>query len=479
MKINVMFWGTSRLYYRTLAAHWQSGLESAVVQGSGYSYRPPHGGGGRVGKRDRSPRGCSCGILFTIGLALLVMFYLFFADPPLLSDFQRWTAQWLSGIPGNEARNYSDLVQADYHSDPNNAGLLAGEAVVFRELDSLDPPQAFGERLSLLSDGREQYLFCTLHRGGFEHGVVFLGPGGRTIPGYNPPALNHMDSFINWDMDRDGTDELIPVIPAALLESDGLQLDNGLLEGMQPNLASLVMDADGNQLKALHGLRPFWRLKTNPVADIDGDGWDELVLTDELVGDGKTKFIVYGRDGRKLASLLVSRTCYFAGTSDTNGDGGREMVMFDYVENKAFVMSLRGDQRLLEINTTLSEITACLDVDGDGVNELLDATQGFWNPVSGSFTAFDHAPGAGIPEEFLPGRHMLAFVADLDADTTAQLIVLHHNGREVDRLYIFNAAGKPLSSLELDSGIVDARVLQWDGQDRLVLLGHTGAWLCP
>ncbi len=419
-----------------------------------------------------------------LAIFLLAGSVLYFWQPDRLADLQLSISEMLSGVSGSETPDAAPRLPVDYRDDPNQSSTPAGEHISldepleFRQLERLSRPQAWEGQLNKLDDNDRQYLFGNQLTGGQTGIVAYLGPAGHEDLRFRIPAMQNRGRWLAWDFDYSGGDELLPICPVLELDPRELAVAHYLWEGLDTANATVVLNQLGEPMKVLHGRQPDRRADFVPVFDVNGDGHKELILTDEMVGAGQTKFLVYGQLGKKLASLLVKRRTYFAGVSDTNGDGHRELILFDEDTHEILAMSLRGEQRIVQTPQPFENITGMPDLDGDGIHELVDMGRAWWNPATGSFVRLDPPLGAVPPGES-SAQHFVVLAADLDLDGARELVVLHGEGESLSSLGIYGIDGRARQYRQFDKPMADAAVLTREGRDYLILISHSGSWCYP
>ncbi len=117
------------------------------------------------------------------------------------------------------------------------------------------------------------------------------------------------------------------------------------------------------------------------VADVDGDGRDELYVSVEAVSGGQVEIRRYdaGTDprARNVIATLDDQLCRFLTAGDVDGDGMLEIVAATHRAG-LWLLRRRGDaweQTLIAADSSSFEhATVLLDLDGDGRDELYVAS---------------------------------------------------------------------------------------------------------
>ncbi len=117
------------------------------------------------------------------------------------------------------------------------------------------------------------------------------------------------------------------------------------------------------------------------VADIDGDGTDELYVSVEAVSGGDVEIRRYDADtdptGGKVIATLDDTLCRFLTAGDIDGDGNQEMVAAAF---KSGLWLLRPGQPAWSVESIDKESSGfehaaiLTDLDEDGVDELYVAS---------------------------------------------------------------------------------------------------------
>ncbi|MEM8929779.1 MAG: VCBS repeat-containing protein [Acidobacteriota bacterium] len=175
------------------------------------------------------------------------------------------------------------------------------------------------------------------------------------------------DTFVHeieiGDLDGDGTPEVYAT-PSARNQLDGSE---------QPGEITRYAGGERSVVGAL-GDR---HAKEILVADVDGDGRDELYAAIEAVSGGEVEIRRYDADGDSFTETLVATLpdtlTRFLTVGDLDGDGTRELVA---AASKSGLWLLRdGEKVLIDRDSGGFEHAALLtDLDGDGADELYVAS---------------------------------------------------------------------------------------------------------
>ncbi len=172
------------------------------------------------------------------------------------------------------------------------------------------------------------------------------------------------------DLDGDGLPEIYAT-PSAPNKLDGTPQPGEVVRyrPTEPGGARTVVAALGDR-----------HAKEILVADVDGDGVDELYVVVEAVAGGRVEILRFDADtppdGGRLIAHLPDQLCRFLTVGDVDGDGALEMVA---AAHKSGLWLLRpGADPAAEWTVTSIDRTSggfehaalLTDLDGDGVDEL-------------------------------------------------------------------------------------------------------------
>lgn len=194
------------------------------------------------------------------------------------------------------------------------------------------------------------------------------------------------------------------------------------------------------------------------VADLDGDGSDDMVTNMRLAGGYDGEFAAYDADGYPLPGWPVTVALpgggfYGLGSSppavgDLDGDGSPDVVSSAYNHNGTLTLyALRADGSTLtgwpvdlsaadNTQSTLARLSPALaDLDGDGKLEVVIGTY-----INGLHVLrYDGTPLPGWPVSDPVKVVNSAAVGDLDGDGQFEIVAATTNGR----VHVFEADGSP------------------------------------
>jgi len=236
----------------------------------------------------------------------------------------------------------------------------------------------FGGRFSRLRDAEVADVLGdgvpTVIVGTHDQGVVALvrpGPGGYVVTELDREPNTFVHEVEAGDLDGDG------VIEVYATPSQPNQFDGSVQRGSV--VRYVPARHEGRRVVADLGDR---HAKEILVADVDGDGRDELFVAVEAVSGGQVEIRRYEADtppdGGRTVAVLPDRLCRCLTVGDVDGDGRREIAV---ALRKAGLWLLRPtgdvawDERVVAEDSSGFEHAAVLaDLDEDGRDELYVAS---------------------------------------------------------------------------------------------------------
>ena len=208
-----------------------------------------------------------------------------------------------------------------------------------------------------------------------DQGVVAVlkpdGNGGFSVEELDREPNTVVHEIELGDLDGDGTIEIYAT-PTAPNKLDGTPQAGRVVRYVPATSEGRVEVADlGNR-----------HAKEILVADIDGDGRDELYVSVEGVAGGSVEIRRYDADTdpaeHNIVATIDDRLCRFLTAGDVDGDGTQEIVA---ATNKKGLWLLRlesGDRWSKELiasdSSGFEHASILLDLDGDGRDELYVAS---------------------------------------------------------------------------------------------------------
>ncbi|MGW5619489.1 FG-GAP repeat domain-containing protein [Streptomyces olivaceus] len=342
-----------------------------------------------------------------------------------------------------------DLVKAQSHADDAGIGIVYGSSrgLVPGTRQLLTP-----KRYAAPADGQSPAVFeteatCDLDGDGFTDLVVTTDPpyDGQGRP---PVPLQLLFGSPSGPADR--------AVPLAV--PDRARLGNdwperpvcGDFDG--DGAQDLVVHASAGHLSYLRG--PFTRkgapreaaaplaspgeAPTGPAADVNRDGYDDLVVR-ASAGPGKAYVVLGGPDGPTRTGATLP-----AGTDVALGALGRGKAL-DAAVATASGTALRHDLPTAipgtpsTLDTTAPTLHAA-DLDGDGLSELITADSGV-RLLPGSATG-PTTKGSVTLNPASKGAPQILAAADFDGDGRADLVLRTVRGETTDTVEIHPGAAK-------------------------------------
>lgn len=224
------------------------------------------------------------------------------------SDFdpQKYMSR-LAKVPlSAEQRQNLDELKDDMGLDFDTSKLTAKDVIKApgKLLDELDSDLQFKVLCRLVLDQMAVGDFGP----GSDEQVLILRPYGKTqlyrADGSSTELRwsrsHYLAGPVAWDYDRDGIDELVPRRLLALPRLPELRPEDPPkleIEDRTPEGRTPVYDLTGKEIARLKGVPPLGQKAV--TIDLDGDGWDELLLADCCYASqpSSLNFRVYGARG--------------------------------------------------------------------------------------------------------------------------------------------------------------------------------------
>jgi len=295
--------------------------------------------------------------------------------------------QWVYSTRRDEASNVFHKVM-DYTAPGGEKGLLTvggtaaivkfwpkpGDARVLWEAD-------FGGKFSRMRDGEVADIYGTgtpaIVVATHDQGVVATvrpdGSGGWAVSELDREANTIVHEVETGDLDGDGTLEVYatPSMPNKL---DGTPQPGHVVRYVPARDEGRVVVADLGDRHAKEIL----------VADVDGDGRDELYAAVEAVSGGRVEIRRYDAgtapDKGVTIATLDDRLCRCLTTGDIDGDGHREIVATTSKKGLWLLRPAReagqawGVESIDRESSGFEHAALLTDLDGDGVDELYVAS---------------------------------------------------------------------------------------------------------
>lgn len=267
----------------------------------------------------------------------------------------------------------------------------------------------------------------------------------------------------NWDMDGDGRDELL-----AHNRSAWINAGSG-----NPELLTTVLDLSGNSLASLPGT-------TLPVADscvdLAGDGRRELLLLDYAGSALPTKLTIYGPGGKPAWQPPQMDGNMLQAIADIDGDGRQELLFTVEDANPALPLQLKACGPMLQ-PTAVPGLTAqdldvlplrALDMDGDGRDEFLVGSR-LLDLATGTYLQLEIPQGwPGIVIERSTGVTAHAFNTPAGMRLAA-LVMESADYFFSDTLVLWDARGRLVYQQHFGEALSNIQVLQDPEGDHIVL----------
>ncbi len=282
--------------------------------------------------------------------------------------------------------------------------------------------------------------------------LLLLGCGEDGAPGDDDATPSGDDDTTAATDDDDSTpsDDDDDTTPCLTLNCDPFPdlVFSSFHDGVQGDIDSHVYFGGVEGFSAANQVAlPTWNATWNAVADLDVDGYADVVFANHHAGENHaTGSYVYwgGPDGLSTAHRSALETVGAKGitAADLDGDGWPEVVVsngFDgtthQVDSYVYWGSSEGfsPDRRDELPTSGAAGNAAADLDGDGYADLVFASHhDDYTPNTDSFVywggadGYDEAARTGLPTSMAIG----VSVADLDADGFPDLVFSNNRDGE-------------------------------------------------
>jgi len=295
--------------------------------------------------------------------------------------------QWEYRTMRDEGSNVFHKVM-EYSGSGGEKGLLTfgGTAAIVKLWPKGADPQVlweadFGGKFSRMRDGEVADLYGTgtpaIAVATHDQGVVATlrpdGSGGWAVSELDREARTIVHEVETGDLDGDGTLEIYatPSLPNKL---DGTPQPGHVVRYVPARDEGRVVVADLGDRHAKEIL----------VADVDGDGRDELYAAVEAVSGGRVEIRRYDADTAPDKGVLIAslddKLCRCLTPGDVDGDGRREIVA---TTSKKGLWLLRpspaagdawGVESIDRESSGFEHAAMLADLDGDGTDELYVAS---------------------------------------------------------------------------------------------------------
>ena len=208
-----------------------------------------------------------------------------------------------------------------------------------------------------------------------DQGVVAVlkpdGSGGFSVEELDREPNTVVHEIELGDLDGDGTIEIYAT-PTAPNKLDGTPQAGRVVRYVPAKSEGRIEVADlGNR-----------HAKEILVADIDGDGRDELYVSVEGVAGGRVEIRRYDAESdpaeRNVVATIDDRLCRFLTAGDVDGDGTKEIVAATHKKGLWLLRLESGDRWSKELiasdSSGFEHAATLLDLDGDGLDELYVAS---------------------------------------------------------------------------------------------------------
>ncbi|WP_051851989.1 FG-GAP repeat domain-containing protein [Streptomyces sp. NRRL F-5650] len=345
-----------------------------------------------------------------------------------------------------------DLVKAESHADDAGIGIVYGSSrgLVPGARQLLTP-----EKYAAPVGGRTPAVFeaeasCDLDGDGFTDLVVTTdppydgqgrppvplqilfgspsGPAGRAVPLVVPDKARYGNDWperpVCGDFDGDGAADLVLHASAGRLS----HLRGPFTRKGAPQRADAPVRSPGEA-------------PTGPAADVNRDGYDDLVVR-ASAGPGKAFVVLGGPDGPTRTGAALP-----AGVDVALGAFGRGEAL-DAAVGTPDATALRYDLPTAARGTLRAPGSTldAADLDGDGLGELVSSGSGV--RVYPGRGAGPTTRGAVAVRPAAPGTTRVLAAADFDGDGLADLVLRTHRGDTRDTVEVHRGSAKDLVTAE-------------------------------
>ncbi len=348
----------------------------------------------------------------------------------------------------------NDLAKADAHADDAGIGIVYGSE---RGLTAGARQLLSPRRQAAPTKGRLPAVFdaeatCDLDKDGFTDLVVstdppfdgqgrppvplqllFGSPEGLTgkavklaVPDAARAGNDWPDQPVCGDFDGDGTKDLVVHASGGRLSF----LRGPFSRKGGPRAAGAPVQAPGNA-------------PTGPSADVDGDGYDDLVVR-TAQGAGRSALVLGGPNGPTRTAVVLPHGIDVALGAFGRGEDGLDAAVGTMGET-----SLRYDLPAAAVRGTLDvpgSVLDAADFDGDGLSELVSSGSRIrvFRGREGGLTA------AGVVTVRPPARGTtrVVSVGDFDGDGRDELVVRTYSDETKDTVAVYPGVKKQLVATE-------------------------------
>ncbi len=172
-------------------------------------------------------------------------------------------------------------------------------------------------------------------------------------------------------------------------------------------------------------------ITTNPAADVTGDGSQELIL-DSYSNINQVQIVDSGGTSSVLSSPYPPTQYVVRDTAagDVNGDGIAEIIEWTTshpAANGNLVAYSGAGQPITIANWPHdAKLAACLDLDGNGTDEIIDPCKGYLNPATQVFTPFKTPPAKVRPQRMYQSSGGEVAVFDVNSNSANEIVTIRN-----------------------------------------------------